>query len=229
MLHATSFSGIWPLPDTVTWVTSWPTLRRDRPNRSAMARWLSGAPAATGRRADRLLHIARHLRHGWHAGGRVWPARAAHELDGDLDRADERDCGPGQDQCAEQPVSRSVGEVRADRGADAEPQHQPGQPWRVAVVAGLVQQREEAPGSARPRSAGAAGPPCHPARGPGPTRRCGVRDHRREGGHGADHGRRREADHPVPAHRLAPPRATAAGPLDAGRGLISELSLKQQG
>jgi len=31
----------------LTLVTSWPTLRRDRPNRSAMARWLSGAPAAT--------------------------------------------------------------------------------------------------------------------------------------------------------------------------------------
>ena len=26
---------------------SWLTLRRDKPNRSAMARWLSGAPAAT--------------------------------------------------------------------------------------------------------------------------------------------------------------------------------------
>jgi hypothetical protein len=28
-------------------VASWLTLRRDRPNRSAMARWLSGWPAAT--------------------------------------------------------------------------------------------------------------------------------------------------------------------------------------
>lgn len=45
--HATSLSGRWPLPDTVTWATSWLTLRRDRPNRSAIARWLSGAPAAT--------------------------------------------------------------------------------------------------------------------------------------------------------------------------------------
>ena len=32
----------------------------------------------------------------------------------------------------------------------------------------------------------------------------GVANHRREGGHGADHGRRREADHPVPGHRAAP-------------------------
>ncbi|GEM_PF-3573270 len=47
MPHATSFSGIWPLLSTVTLVTSWATLRRDRPNRSAMARWLSGCPAET--------------------------------------------------------------------------------------------------------------------------------------------------------------------------------------
>jgi len=47
MPHASSFPGVCPLPDAVTWVTSWPTLRRDRPNRPAMARWLSGAPAAT--------------------------------------------------------------------------------------------------------------------------------------------------------------------------------------
>lgn len=33
---------------------------------------------------------------------------------------------------------------------------------------------------------------------------------------------------PVPGHRLAPRRA-AAGPLDAGRGRISEPSLKQHG
>ena len=45
--HAASLSGRWPLPDAVTWVTSWLTLRRDRPNRSAMARWLNGCPAAT--------------------------------------------------------------------------------------------------------------------------------------------------------------------------------------
>ena len=45
--HAASLSGRWPLPDAVTWATSWLTLRRDRPNRSAMARWLSGCPAAT--------------------------------------------------------------------------------------------------------------------------------------------------------------------------------------
>jgi hypothetical protein len=42
----------------------------------------------------------------------------------------------------EQPVSRPVGDVRADRSTDAEPQHEPGQRWRVAVVAGLVQQHE---------------------------------------------------------------------------------------
>src|SRR6202035_2991026 len=45
--HAASLSGWWPLPDAVTWVTSWLTLRRDRPNRPAMARWLSGCPAVT--------------------------------------------------------------------------------------------------------------------------------------------------------------------------------------
>src|SRR5260370_21209160 len=45
--HAASLSRRWPLPDAVTWVTSWPTRRRDRPNRSAMARWLIGEPAAT--------------------------------------------------------------------------------------------------------------------------------------------------------------------------------------
>ena len=45
--HAASLPGRWPLPDAVTWTTSWLTRRRDRPNRSAMARWLSGCPAAT--------------------------------------------------------------------------------------------------------------------------------------------------------------------------------------
>src|SRR3984893_3573936 len=45
--HAASLSGWWPLPDAVTWVTSWLTLRRDKPNRQAMARWLSGCPAVT--------------------------------------------------------------------------------------------------------------------------------------------------------------------------------------
>ena len=48
--------------------------------------------------ADRLLHIARYLWRGWPAGGRAWPAGAAHELHGDLDRADERHRGPGRDQ-----------------------------------------------------------------------------------------------------------------------------------
>ena len=58
----------------------------------------------------------------------------------------------------------------------------------------------------------------------------GVRDHRREGGHGADHGRRREADHPVPGHRPGPfLRVPDAGPLDVVRGRISAPSLKQQG
>ncbi|MGH3288040.1 MAG: hypothetical protein ACRDPD_25645 [Streptosporangiaceae bacterium] len=52
-------------------------------------------------RLYRLLDIARHRRHGWHVGGRAWPARAAHELRGDLDCADERDPGPGRDQRAE--------------------------------------------------------------------------------------------------------------------------------
>ena len=57
----------------------------------------------------------------------------------------------------------------------------------------------------------------------------GVRDHRREGSHRADHGRRREADHPVPGHRPAPRLVAGAAPLDAVRGRISEPSLKQQG
>jgi hypothetical protein len=35
-------AGMWPLLSTVTLVMIWPTLRRDRPNRSAMARWLNG-------------------------------------------------------------------------------------------------------------------------------------------------------------------------------------------
>src|SRR5436189_6135284 len=45
--HAASLSGWWPLPDAVTWAMSWLTLRRDSPNRSAMARWLNGEPVAT--------------------------------------------------------------------------------------------------------------------------------------------------------------------------------------
>ena len=57
----------------------------------------------------------------------------------------------------------------------------------------------------------------------------GARDHRREGGHGADHGRRREADHPVPGHRAAPRIVAEAAPLEAVRGRISAPSLKQQG
>ena len=59
----------------------------------------------------------------------------------------------------------------------------------------------------------------------------GVGDDRREGGHGADDGRRREADHPVPGHRgPGDPRLVAgAAPLEAVRGRISEPSLKQQG
>jgi hypothetical protein len=36
-----------PLPSPVASAMSWLILRRDRPNRSAMARWLIGAPAAT--------------------------------------------------------------------------------------------------------------------------------------------------------------------------------------
>jgi hypothetical protein len=136
--------------------------------------------------ADRLLHVARHRRYGWRGGGLAWPACSSHELHGDLDRANERDCGPGRDQCAEQPVSSPVGDVRADRCADAEPQHEPCQRWRVPVVAGLVQQHErggqdqavhaqrEQPG----RRAVLAVRPAEPAD-------VGVADHRREGGHGA--------------------------------------------
>jgi hypothetical protein len=57
----------------------------------------------------------------------------------------------------------------------------------------------------------------------------GVADHRREGGHGADHGRRREANHPVPGHRLALRRVLEVALLGVVRGRISELSLKQHG
>jgi len=57
----------------------------------------------------------------------------------------------------------------------------------------------------------------------------GIADHRREGGHGADHARRREADHPVPGHRPAPRLVAGAAPLDAVRGRISEPFLKQHG
>ncbi len=64
---------------------------------------------------------------------------------------------------------------------------------------------------------------------PAQTVDVGVRDRRREGRHAAHNGRRREADYPVPVHRLAPHRVAAAGPLDAGRGRIFELSRKQQG
>src|SRR5260370_35405330 len=35
--HAASLSGWRPLPDGGTWVMSWLTLRRDRPNRAPMA------------------------------------------------------------------------------------------------------------------------------------------------------------------------------------------------
>ena len=45
--HAAFPAGACPLASTLTAVMSWLTLRRDRPNRSAMARWLSGCPAAT--------------------------------------------------------------------------------------------------------------------------------------------------------------------------------------
>ena len=45
--HPASLLGRWPLPDAVIWATIWLTRRRDRPNRLAMARWLSGCPAAT--------------------------------------------------------------------------------------------------------------------------------------------------------------------------------------
>jgi hypothetical protein len=49
--------------------------------------------------------------------------------------------------------------------------------------------------------------PCAPAQAVA----VGIADHRGEGGYGADHGRRREADHPVAAHRPAPPRASLPG------------------
>jgi hypothetical protein len=41
------------------------------PNRSAMARRLSGSPIAAEAGAYRLGHVARH---GWPTGGRLWPA-----------------------------------------------------------------------------------------------------------------------------------------------------------
>ena len=57
----------------------------------------------------------------------------------------------------------------------------------------------------------------------------GVADYRRESGHGADRGRRREADHPIAGHWLAPRRVLEAALLGVVRGRISELSLKQHG
>jgi hypothetical protein len=106
----------------------------------------------------------------------------------------------------------------------------PGQPWRVAVVTGLVQEDErggqdEAVHAQREQPGRRAVLPVDPAQ----TVDVGVADYRREGGHGADHGRCREADHPVPGHRLAPRFVAGAAPLDAVRGRISEPSLKQQG
>jgi hypothetical protein len=55
----------------------------------------------------------------------------------------------------------------------------------------------------------------------------GAEDEKTDGCHGADHGRRREADHPVPV--IGSPRVAEAVPSDAERGRISELSRKQQG
>ena len=102
--------------------------------------------------------------------------------------------------------------------------------WRVPAVTSLVQQHER----------GSQDQPVHGQREEAGRRAIlavrpaqpvdvGVRDHRRDGGHGADHGRRRETDRPVPAHRVAPRRIPAAEPLGADRGRISELSRKQQG
>jgi hypothetical protein len=49
-------------------------------------------------RPDRLLHVTRHLWHVWPTDDRLWRAGSPHLLHGDLDRADERDDGPGRDQ-----------------------------------------------------------------------------------------------------------------------------------
>ena len=102
--------------------------------------------------------------------------------------------------------------------------------WRVPVVAGLVQQHErggqdQAVHAEREHSGRRAVLAVCPAQ---PVD-VGVADYRCEGGHGADHGRRREADHPVPGHRVAPRLVAEAAPLEAVRGRISEPSLKQQG
>ena len=111
-----------------------------------------------------------------------------------------------------------------------EPQHEPGQPRRVPAVAGLVQQHErgrqdQAIHAQRQQPGRRAVLPVDPAQ----TVDMGIRDHRREGGHGADHGRRRQADHPVPGHRAAPRPVAGAAPLEAVRGRISEPSRKQHG
>lgn len=45
--HAACPASACPSLSTVTLAISWLTLRRDKPNRSAIARWLSGAPATT--------------------------------------------------------------------------------------------------------------------------------------------------------------------------------------
>ena len=101
---------------------------------------------------------------------------------------------------------------------------------RVAVVAGLMQKDER----------GGQDEAVHAEREQAGRRAVlavclaqpvdlGVADHRREGGHSADHAHRREADprSPVPGHRPAPRLVAEAAPLDAGRGRISEPSLKQ--
>jgi hypothetical protein len=154
-------AGRWPLLSALTLVMSWLTLRRDRPNHSAIARWLSGVPAAT----DAPI-------------------------------------------VASMP-SRSMS--RASRG-------------RVPAVTRLVQQHEQGR-----QDQAVHGQREQPGRRailamrPAQAIDVGIADHRRESGHRADHSRRREADHPVPAHRLDPRRADT-GPLDAGRGRTSELS-----
>jgi mutator family transposase len=65
--------------------------------------------------------------------------------------------------------------------------------------------------------------------GPAQPVDMGIGHHRREGRHRADHGRRRQADHPVPGHRLTPDRVLKTGLADVVRGRISELSRKQHG
>jgi hypothetical protein len=124
------------------------------------------------------------------------------------------------------PESRAVCNVRAHGGADTEPQHEPGQPWCGPSLRTSCSSTSEA-AKMRPSTLSGSRRAVLAVR-TAQAIDVGAADRRREGGHGADHHGRHEADHPVPGRRPASLRA-AVGPANAGRGRISELSRKQQG